>query len=604
MIHLYYNSSTSTQAQQVTDAFEHCKLVDISKLKTLEEASVYFVEIDKAEKNILLHVRKLLTGKKNSLIYFFINDSHSLMLFQLASLLNVKSIITPKNEISKIISNIKRDIKIDKEMKLELSMAKAMKDDISFIIFDSNKLLYASPKLYKEFDYDSLEDIESNLFTKFDLEHFLENDTTQQESFALIRSNSSQISNKKFIYLDSLPKNAPSASREIEFVKNRIFFIETLKDKILEKSISESHLGIITLQIENMTNLRKDWSEYEIEMAVRDVLFQVALEVDSESFLAQYDDYLYLSLFYNLKFDELKEKASKIQDKITNFTSKQKIKPIVGLYAFDIADSELNDTLNTISDISKEMISSKDVKTKNLFRVTNMADNLDDGRVIDMYLQTAFTNKTPIKLLNIFKGLCINTSSMVIKKTEEDVHITFEQLQGTAISFEKTTIIQSSNFSKDILADVVHIDYKKKIAHLKNFRFISGSANGRKYSRVTCSQRTPISLTHDKGTINGEILDISMNSIALKTRVYSNMDSLKLSKIVLNFTLPVAHNELGYMKLSLEGKVMFNICGEKHCKIIVNLFNDQSNESVLMEYVYGRQKEIIVELKKQSTMLS
>ena len=221
-----------------------------------------------------------------------------------------------------------------------------------------------------------------------------------------------------------------------------------------------------------------------------------------------------------------------------------------------------------------------------------------------MYLQTAFTNKTPIKLLNIYKGLCINTSSTVIKKTEEDVHITFEQLQGTAISFEKTTIIQSSNFSKDILADVTHIDYRKKIAYLKNFRFITGSANARKYSRVTCSQRTPIALTHDKGTINGEILDISMNSLAIKTRVYKNMDSLKLSKITLNFTLPIKSSELGYMKLTLEGKVMFNLCDEKYCKVIVNLYNDQANESVLMEYVYGRQKEIIVELKKQTTILN
>jgi len=132
---------------------------------------------------------------------------------------------------------------------------------------------------------------------------------------------------------------------------------------------------------------------------------------------------------------------------------------------------------------------------------------------------------------------------------------------------------------------------------------VQGSANARKYSRVTCSQRTPITISHGGGTLSGEILDISMNSIAIKTRLYSRIDSLKVTRVTLNFTLPINSAEDGYMKLKLTAKVIFITCDDEFCKVVVNLDGDQASESVLMEYVYSRQKEVIVELRKQTSML-
>jgi hypothetical protein len=191
-----------------------------------------------------------------------------------------------------------------------------------------------------------------------------------------------------------------------------------------------------------------------------------------------------------------------------------------------------------------------------------------------------------------------------MKKTDHEVYVTYEPLQGTVMQFEKNTVIQSSNFTKDIAADVTYIDSKKKLALLKNFRFVHGSANARKYSRVTCSQRTPISIVHHKGTLNGDILDISMNSIAVQTRYHPSINAIKATKASLKFTLPIASSEEGFLKLTLTAEVIFTMCDEEFCKVVVNLEEDQLHEAILMEYVYNRQKEIIVELKKQTTMLN
>jgi len=514
LLHLYYKSSLSKQISDITKAFEFSKTLDISKVDTLDHADVYLVEIQKIEKTLLLHIRKLLSNKTGSLIYFFVDEAPNLMLFQLAFFLGVKNILTPRNETLKVISDIKRDT------------------------------------LLKKIALQSVQ--------------------TEQTS--------------------------------IDFIKTRIYFIERLKEKLLKENLSKNIYSIITINIENMDTLCNFWSEYEIEMAIRDLLLQVELDIDAHTLLAQYSHRLYITLFEGLDFEATKQKAYTIQKRLLEYSSKEEVKPIIGLHVFDVNDFELNDALKIISDIAKEKISSKDIEIQKIYRVINIDSELDDEKAIDLLLQSTFTNKSSIKLLNIYKGLCINTSAMIVKKTQEEIYVNFQQLQGTVMNFEKGTVIQSANFTKDIEADVKLIDLKKRVALLKNFRFVDGSAIGRKYSRVTSSQRTPISIINAKGSLSGDILDISMNSIAIKTRLFKQSDELKSTNVTLKFTLPIKNSQDGYMALTLEAKVTFIRCSEEFCKIVVDLEEDQAHESILMEYVYDRQKELIVELKKQTIM--
>lgn len=609
MIHLYYKSSSSTQISETLISFTPHKSIDIKNVKSIEHSDIYLVEIDKVDKALVLHIRKLLIDKKQSLVYFFINDSSSLVLFQLAVLLNVKSIVTKKHDISNIISDIKKELSYKKSIQLEREMATIISNDKSFMIYDNNELKFASQKIYDDFECEDLEMVKSKISPHFDLEDFLKNDistpkmlSANQQSYN-IKGSTSPLNGDVYIYLEDNSEDKCTNEYKTDFIKNRIYFIEVLKEKILEKSISDSLLGIVTIQIENMANMSVDWNEYEIEMAIRDLILQVEIEIDSHTLLAQYDDGLYLILFEGLDFEEIKLKALAIQSHISKYIKEQTIKPIAGLYAFDINDFELNNILKTIYDISKEEINYKNIEPQKLHRIMNIDEGLDDNRAIDIFLQATFVNKTPIKFVNIYKGLCISTSSVIVRKTDQEVYMTYESLQGTVMSSEKETIIQSSNISKDIVADVNYLDIKKKIVQLKNFRFVQGSANARKYSRVTCSQRTPISITHNKGTLNGDILDISMNSIAVRTRLYENIDSMELNDVMLNFTLPINSDEIGFMQLSLKAKVIFSMCTDEYCKVVTDLYEDQAGESVLMEYVYNRQKEIIVELKRQTQFL-
>lgn len=612
LLHLYYKSTTSSQILDVVKAFEFCDAIDVSSMSEVKDADVYLVEIHKIEKNLLLHIRKLLSKKTDSLIYFFIDDSNSLILFQLASLLNVKSIITPKQDTLKAISKIKSDIYLKNSTAQNKEIADTLSDNISFMTFNQNSLTFASKKLLSTFKCRDLYMLEANLCSKIDLKSFLESDTTKEENIALeevsktysINSISSKLSSQKYIFVQELMKKEHQKESSVDFIKNRIYFIEVLKEKLLEKNFSSNIYSIITISIENMTTLSKFWSEYEIEMALRDLLLQVELNIDAHTLLAQYNNNFYITLFEGLDFEATKQKAEAIQKHIATYSSKEKIKPIIGLHVFDVNSYELNDALKIISDIANESISTKDIEAQKIYRIIDLGSTLCEEKAIDLLLQAAFTNKTPLKLLNIYKGLCINTSSLIVKKTPEEIYVSFEQLQGTVMNFEKKSVIQSACFAKDIEADVKLIDLKKRVALLRNFKFANGSANARKYSRVASSQRIPVSVVSSKGSLNGEILDISMNSIALKTRLFKQIEELNSKDVELRFTLPIKSSQEGYMKLSLDAKVAFTKCSEEFCKIVVDLEEDQAHESILMEYVYNRQKEIIVELKKQTIMRS
>lgn len=610
MVHIFYKTPTSKQLREASKAFRSLDKLDISGLKSIKDYDVYFVEIDKVQKEILLHIKQLLLDKTDSLIYFFTNDSRNLMLFQLSSLLNVKTIVTSKSDMTKVVANIKKDIALKKATQLEHIIVESMIHKHCFMIFNSSRLKYASQKLYDDFECKDLDDINLKVCSQFNLQNLLDN-TIQCEKSVKFASNSniynidtgfSTLNDYKLIYLYKVYESTLHNKLDIDFIKNRIFFIEVLKEKILERSMSNSNLGIITIQVSNISKLRDAWSEYEIEESIHDLLLEINGDIQPHDLLAQYDNGLHLILFDGLDFEAIKAKALTIQNRILTYTKDKKIKPRVGLYALDINDLELNKILEIISNLSRSEILPEDIKSKILYKIINVNEEMEDKEVIDILLEEIYTNKLPIKLINIYKGLCINTSALIFKKIADEVDVSFQQLQGTVMKIEKSTVIQSSSSSKDIVADVVYIDIKKKFARLNNFRFAQGSVNSRKYSRVTCSLRTPIAILHDRSTFNGTILDISMNSIAVKTRVYDNIESLKLSVVTLNFTLP--DNSIdGYVKLSLEAEVKFIICDKEYCKVILNLFENQESESILMEYVYNRQKEIIVELKRQSSFL-
>ena len=82
------------------------------------------------------------------------------------------------------------------------------------------------------------------------------------------------------------------------------------------------------------------------------------------------------------------------------------------------------------------------------------------------------------------------------------------------MQFEHKTVIQVPDLPKDIQADIVYVNLKESYAILDNLVFLNTSANNRQHTRVQPSIRMPITIKYGRYSYQGEVMDISTQSVA------------------------------------------------------------------------------------------
>lgn len=607
--HLYCEKTESLLAKNILASFEDSLSIDISKIDKVEEFSVYLIEANKVDKIISEKIRKIFEHKASALIYFLVSNEYNLMLFQLAFLLKAKTVINANQDANKVIAKIESDFILHQEEYIKNLLGKTIINTQIFMLFSNKKLFFSSKKLLEEFECVDFVQVEQKVCSKFNLEKLLSEESTlevllnnnskKKVSFH-IKSTNLNKENEKLISLEAcMRKNFNN--NDLSFVSNRISFIDFLNHKIKDKKNNVNYIfSIITLKIRNLSKLRLDSDVVKIENFLKDFLILAEKNLDKKIILAQYDSDLYVAIFENIEFDNLKDKAKNFLNEISEFLNELGFTPFVDLVVFNVKDMDLDNILTMINDISDETLSKTRDTNDNLFYVGSSNDNLSESENIQQVLNSAFVNDIDIKLLNIYKGVVINTSSKIVKIIADSIYITFQSLQGIVMMSEKETVLQSSSFAKDIRGTVKYVNMDKKIAILEDFSFLNGNANSRKNNRVTCATRTPVVASSSSGTLSGEILDISLTSIAIRAKYAKIIANMKSCDVKLSFVLPSRSHTDEQVKLILDAKVLFINCKNGFCTIVCDLYEDESDEAILMEYVYDRQKEIILEIKKMT----
>lgn len=146
------------------------------------------------------------------------------------------------------------------------------------------------------------------------------------------------------------------------------------------------------------------------------------------------------------------------------------------------------------------------------------------------------------------------------------------------------------------MANVKIVDVAKKIAVLTKFEPMQASGNNRQYIRIQSDHRMHVTISSGKSVISGNILDISIKSIACRLSV--SKVTLKLhSKVNLQFNLPLERFDEGMVSMSISGKVQYIQEGEDFTKVVVELDLVEPFESYLIEYIYTRQQALVNEIK-------
>lgn len=604
LCHLYHKVSSCPYLDSLLNSFEDSQSIDIATNESLGNYDAYIIELHHADKEISLKLKKIFDKKKSALIYFIIPKKYTLLLFQLTYLLHAKAIFTQTQDVQKVVSKIISDEKVLMQLNLEKWLGHVKMTTQNFLIYKNKELQYISDEIIDTFNCSAIELLKLQILPQIDIDKLLTNDVTYDAKIKDVLGVEANFTLKSLSMSDSdtliyIDKNSCKPLTNDAFT-SRFSFIEVLKEKILERDISESDISLLSVNIENTKELLKKFGIVEFENRLHELLSFMESSLNERLIFSQFENNFYVVLFENVSIEELDIIARNFSTKVSTYKNNKEFHVILDIFSLQLNNREFSEILSILKSFHEKTFS---FTPENVNYIKNIS-----GRDIKItskdFLDHAYKSNIKIKTLNIYHGLVINTSVKIIKISEKNIYIKFESLQGIVLENEKKTVLQSPSFSQDILADVVQINLNKKIAVLENFKFLKTNANARMYARVTPSRKTPVTVNESGHVANGIILDLSIKSIAISMKNTLAQTLFKQTRVSLVFNLPNKNSLNGYVQVSLDATVMLvtEVDNMGYYKVICDLEQETHDINVISQYVYERQKELIIELKKRSKL--
>lgn len=600
--HLYFSSITLSSLSKQKNIYEGYRSADISsKLFDAKLFDIIFIEIQTLNKQNFRILSDIVSINKNKDIYIFATDYKNTVLLKLANHFALDEVMPLKDDAKQIENTITKSIK-KLGTQRETYYANILNDSIAFLIFDEQKLKFANKLGFELFAQNEILGLESVIQAQQDIGDFIADPQCKSKQLQPSSSDANQYlwfkcQKDKELLIAILPHE--SATLSIGKTIDRFTFIESLKDTLAQDFIEQKERVLLCINLENYDKLIKTLGSLAVYDFVKTFIQKLYDLKKPGQQIVQWSPSFFVILEENESFTSNKLYLDTLHQKLIYSEGDQKVSPIIISSALSIKGLNLSDVLAKIELIERYALKIED-GDESYFELHHLDSYLDPSEQIRHYLKSCLNNKTPIKLLNIYKGLCINTQSFILKITDDSYFVHCENLQGYSMQFENKTVLQAPDLPKDIQADISYINIEKSYAILDNLSFLNFSANNRAHTRVQPNVRLPIAIKHERDTFSGIILDISIQAIAIKLNAFFNPDFLN-HKIELRFKLPDASAEDGYVSMLISGSII-NIMTveETRSKIVVHLELTKPFDSYLLRYMYNRQKELIVELKRAS----
>jgi len=377
-------------------------------------------------------------------------------------------------------------------------------------------------------------------------------------------------------------------------------FVELLKNTLIHKNEIDEPVFAVAVKLENAQKIVHDFgSEFFYDYFKKFSLF-CGFFFAKEPFIFWYFDYLVI-LTEESDIDVVRAAAEQLFAQSGQFKNDKDITPFVDLSVLVLGHLNINEAISIIEKVYTKTVTQAQ-SAKICLSKSSTTVSVADGQMAMYHIQNILDKDYKIKLLNIYKGLSVSSSSKIIKITDEDIYVQTEKLQKYLMHTEKSVIIQSEHVPKEIFTEVKYVDISEPYAILRNPLFLEFSANNRKSVRVQCDARIPITLKSNKYTFTGEIFDISMQAIAVRYKNSINEDIVG-SSVKLSFSLPNKEAENGIAQVSVEGQITAVKTIDDQTRVIASIKADRQNEAVILEYIYLRQKELVTEIKKLGGMV-
>jgi PAS domain S-box-containing protein len=472
-----------------------------------------------------------------------------------------------------------------------------------FSIQREGKTIYANNTFKDFFGVHNLSELDKHI-QEGDIAKILTSPGSNQKIISKIK-NTHDISSEYFIHtyplkdgetlIGIVPLSSPLQTCEKRLL-NRMSFIELLKNAFVIHNGENESILVVIIYIENSEKIINDNGQNIYNDICKEILILANSHFGQDAEIAQWHRDVYSVICPGALFEELKQMLEKFHQDVTAHIVIEKAVPSLNSFVIDMQGTDLNNAIGIIDHIYNRELLKDDIAALTYHEVSAVNNALDDKEQILNYLEKLMFAKSPIKLLNFYKGIRITTPARIVKIANGLVYTSLEKMQGYAMKLEQHTVIQATNLPYDLQANVKIVDVGKKITVLSHFQPLKASANNRQYIRIQSDHRMHVTITSSKRVMAGTVMDISIKSIACKINASTTLPDIG-SPVMLQFSLPLTSADEGMVNMSVGGKIQYVQSDNEFMKVVVDLNLEEPFESYMIEYIYNRQQALINEIK-------
>jgi hypothetical protein len=381
---------------------------------------------------------------------------------------------------------------------------------------------------------------------------------------------------------------------------NRLKFIEELKNVIVHQDAKQAcAVNIAMVKIINNQAIKEEFGSYNALSFSSEFVGFIKNFLDTQALVATWTDEGFVLMSELESYQRLKQKLQELNEALHVKVFENAIVPFVKSALIQIKSNDLNEIIALSDGFFAKGVSLELAKKYDYFESSQITEDMDEKEKVFSYFSNIMYAQTPLKLLNIYKGVNITTTATVEKIESGKLFIKAKNIQLYTMQIEKKTVVQSSSLPKDVEVNVEFVDLKRNLAVFANPTLLEFSANNRETTRVQSDFRFPIKMRQNKMIHSGEILDLSIRSVAIKFPA-AVKTQFKPGDAEVTFRMPIETLDEGFYQTKITGNLIRfdELKDHRFVKAIILLSLEEPDEGYVLEYIYKRQREIIFEIKK------
>jgi hypothetical protein len=215
----------------------------------------------------------------------------------------------------------------------------------------------------------------------------------------------------------------------------------------------------------------------------------------------------------------------------------------------------------------------------------------DESSIIDVLSAIkADELSNDLVLLNYYKEIPVSFGATIERIEGGVVDMIVHRLQALSMQLEMTTFIKSDHLPYCVIAKVLKVKNRERLAFLTHFAYVQIPAEQRKYVRVKVLGKVDTAFCCDNQEVNGTVAEISFGGVAILAPQLNEIR--ENAKGIVTLSLPSA-------KLNIPGAFLRVEEQSGLHKYIIKLETDPKSEKIISKFIFHEQIGILREMKNK-----